>query len=134
MNLILKRIESLENGIFGRITESDGTFLFCTIEHAYDSGNGDGSYSAKVPTGTYSCIRGHHQLAGMSDPFITFMVQAVPNHTGILFHVGNYNKDSDGCILLGQQRNGDMITNSREAFHRFMDLQDGVDNFILTVL
>jgi Family of unknown function (DUF5675) len=133
LNLILKRTDSNENGVFGQLTDSQGTFLLCTLEHAYDSGLGNGSYSAKIPLGTYQCTRGVHALKNGPD-FITFMVNNVPGHQGILFHAGNFNKDSEGCILLGLQRNGDMITESRLAFHKFLDLQDGIDKFILTVL
>lgn len=134
MNLILKRTDSNENGVFGQLTDSQGTFLLCTLEHAYDSELGNGTYAAKVPTGTYQCVRGKHKLANMTDVFITFEVQNVPGHTGILFHAGNFDKDSEGCILLGLQRNGDMVTESRMAFHKFLDLQDGIDSFILTVM
>ena len=39
----------------------------------------------------------------------------VPMHRGIRIHVGNYVKDTTGCILVGFQRNGDRLVNSRNA-------------------
>ncbi len=75
-----------------------------------------------------------HRLHGMTEDFETFEIRGVPGHTGILFHWGNYNQDSDGCVLLGSARNGDMIVNSREEFANFMELQKGINNFELVVV
>lgn len=78
-------------------------------------------------------MRGMHQLAGMKAPFETFEVMSVPGHQGILLHVGNFNEDSSGCILLGKDRAGGMITQSTLTFEAFMKLQAGVNTFKLVV-
>ena len=39
----------------------------------------------------------------------------VPMHRGIRMHVGNSVKDTTGCILVGFERNGDRLVNSRIA-------------------
>ena len=39
----------------------------------------------------------------------------VPMHRGIRIHVGNSVKDTTGCILVGFERNGDRLVNSRNA-------------------
>lgn len=39
----------------------------------------------------------------------------VPMRRGIRIHVGNSVKDTSGCILVGFQRNGDRLVNSRNA-------------------
>lgn len=137
MNLTLKRNEALESGIFGVLLDDQGQQIAVTLEHAYDSGNGDGSYSPKTPVGTYTCVKGQHQLAHMTSPFETFEVTNVPGHTNILIHKGNYNDDSEGCILLGlavqNTDTGKMITSSAPTFNKFMALQHNVDEFILTI-
>lgn len=137
MNLTLVRTVNNEDGILGNLEDEAGNSIAVTLEHAYDLGTGDGSYSPKLPDGVYLCVRGQHQLHGMSSPFSTFEVTKVPGHTGILFHVGNYNRDSDGCILLGESIEVDhgnhMITDSRDAFAKFLALQEGIDQFTLTV-
>jgi len=78
-----------------------------------------------------------HSLHSHPEPFETFEVTHVPNHTGILFHAGNYNCDSNGCILLGRvgmdSDQGTMVTNSRDTFTRFMLDLEGVESFPLTV-
>ena len=72
-------------------------------------------------------------LAGMSQNFITFEVQNVPGHTGILFHTGNTNRDSEGCILLGSLIKGNILLNSRPAFAKFMELLGNLPQFTLEV-
>lgn len=137
MHLILTHDEFAQDGVFGRLVTEIDDELAVTLEHVYLHPEGN-VVSNKIPVGSYECVRGQHLLHGMPQSFTTFEVMGVPGHTGILFHWGNYNKDSDGCILLGQsialQPNGErMITNSRATFEKFMELQAGVDSFQLTV-
>lgn len=128
MDITLKRTARSEAGAFGYIPEMH----LYTLEHAYPTS--DASFSAKIPAGTYVCKRSSHRLHGMTEDFVTFEVTGVPGHSGILFHWGNYNKDSEGCILLGMGKRGDdMITLSRVAFEDFMNTQQAVQQFTLTV-
>jgi len=133
MNIILHRTEESADGIFGVMTDEFGNQICATLEHAFDSGLGNGTFSPKVPPGTYTCIKGQHQLAHMSHPFVTYMLQNVPNHTNILIHMGNYNSDSDGCILVGEIRSGNAITNSVVTLNKFLAMQNSIDTFTLTV-
>lgn len=137
MNLVLKNTDFLDAGIFGELLHEDGSHLCYTLQHAYDTRNGDGSYGPKVQNGIYTCVRGQHQLAHMSFPFETFEITNVVGHTNILFHVGNYNGDSEGCVLLGtnaaKYANPPCITKSAMAFAAFMDLLKNIDTFTLTV-
>lgn len=53
-------------------------------------------------------------------------VQDVPNRTYIMFHVGNYPSDFEGCVGVGMgqttyQNGNRMITNSQKAFRLFME-------------
>jgi hypothetical protein len=131
MDLTLTRQSSNSWGIVSLLTDINGTQLAVTLEHAYEN---DGEYYPKIPSGSYSCQRGMHQLAGMAQPFETFEITGVIGHTNILFHAGNYNKDSEGCVLLGTTLGIDMILNSREAFQNFMITQENVDEFTLEVI
>jgi hypothetical protein len=132
MNLILKRETAGIAGIFGVLEDESGKALFMTLEHAFRALDRDG-YEAKLPAGEYLCKKGLHRLASMADPFETFEVKNVPGHWGILFHAGNFNRDSNGCILIGSGANQAMITGSRTAFAQFMELQKEVSEFNLTV-
>lgn len=124
------------NGIFGQLFNDDDS-LFCqTLERAYllETGNGP-IFAPKIPPGAYLCVRGEHQLEHMTEPFMTFEITGVPNHTGCLFHKGNWETDSIGCVLLGMIRQGTVeILESKIAFDKFMELMTGVDCFPLTVI
>ena len=125
MTLTLKRDRFAHDGIFGTLTNGE-TVVCRTLEHSFDS-------QPALPAGTYTCKRGTHMLAGMSQNFITFEVQNVPGHTGILFHTGNTNRDSEGCILVGETIKGNLLLNSRPAFATFMTLCDRLPQFTLNV-
>ncbi len=134
MDLVLRRNSFTEFGIFGTIFDPQNNIICVTLEHAYlTTVNGNQSYQPKLPVGTYQCVRGMHILEGMSAPFEAFEITGVPNHTGVLFHIGNYNRDSAMCVLLGTENVGVMITKSVDAFNAFMNLQKDVDTFTLVV-
>ena len=126
----LTRSEFNADGIIGTLTNEQGDQLAVTLEHAFDG-------RPKLPAGHYHCQRGMHRLEH-GEKFETFEVMGVPGHTGILFHIGNWNKDSDGCILLGRvvtaSTEGRMITSSSLTFAYFMNELTDVDEFLLTVV
>ena len=131
MNLTLERYRFTEDGIFGHLFDEKGTIRINTLEHSF----GD---QPKLADGTYTCQRGMHQLEHMTAPFETFEVCGVPEFEGvpvwgILFHVGNFNIDSNGCILLGLAAADSSIISSKEAFGRFMKAQEGTNEFTLQV-
>ena len=118
------------DGILGTLYNDAGEQLAVTLEHSYDG-------RPKLKEGTYTCQRGPHRLHGMEKDFETFEILGVLGHTGILFHWGNYNEDSEGCVLLGRvscdSPKGCMVTSSRATFARWMLDLDGVDSFMLIV-
>lgn len=136
MNLIIHRKKFAIDGIFGELLDEKGSLVAVTLEHAYYQ---DGKFYPKMPQGTYECKRGLHRLHGMINDFETFEIAEIPEHTNILFHQGNWNKDSEGCVLLGKRigpmlNGGEMICDSKKAFDAFMALQEGMDTFTLVVL
>lgn len=141
MIAFLKRNNSQEGGIFGQLKLADQTFTTC--EHAfvrYTLYNNQTQWIPKIAPGTYKCVRGVHRLEHMQSDFITFEITGVSDFqdkpvSGTIFHVGNFNRDSEGCILLGQSvdLSTPMITGSRLAFAEFMHALDGVDNFELVI-
>ncbi len=129
--LSLIRTSAGSDGVFGTLDKVIGENIGVTLEHSYNG-------KPKLPVGTYKCVRGMHQLHD-GVPFETFEITNVPGHTGILFHVGNYNEDSEGCVLLGRriatQENGKrMITSSKNTFNKFMDITRGLNEFTLKVI
>lgn len=135
MNLTLTRKAWRSDGIFSVLTDEHGNVVAHTLEHSYpDSPAG---WMAKIPEGTYACVRGPHRLHGMTEDFITFEITGIDGHTDLLFHWGNWNKDSEGCVLVGQSEVNsggvEMVTASQATFVKFMTLQAGINTFTLTV-
>lgn len=137
IDLILTRLSYRDDGIFGELRDLNDVLIAVSLERAYPNDSPDG-YSAKIPQGSYMCVRGIHQLEHMRTPFETFEVTGVVGHFDILFHFGNWNDDSSGCVLLGESLSpsarGQMITNSKQTFDQFMLMENGADTFGLTVL
>jgi hypothetical protein len=138
LNILLTRADYLQDGILGNMTDEKGRQLFATLEHSFPFlADGGYTYAPALPPGTYTCQRGQHQLAHMTAPFETFEVMNVPGHTNILIHMGNYNADSEGCILVGSdvriENTVHMVANSQLSFTSFMNLQQLVNTFTLTV-
>jgi len=131
MNLRLLRNKAVLYGIFGVLLDENAKEVAVTLEHAYSDGTG--GFIPRVPAGEYTCVRGQHRLDGMTNTFETFEITGVPGHTNILFHKGNYNTDSAGCVLLGSELGPRCILESAMAFGHFLDLQAGCDSFQLTV-
>jgi hypothetical protein len=118
-------------GIFGQLCEDGGAFVAYTLEHSYDN-------KPKLADGEYTCVRGIHHLGPELKEINTFEIKGIPqfqgkNVTGVLFHPGNYNFDSAGCVLLGNSETDLMVASSKEAFAGFLKMVDGLDSFHLTV-
>lgn len=78
-------------------------------------------YISCIPSGLYICEKITSPSKGE-----TFEITGVIGRKHILFHKGNLNDDTMGCILLGESFNylkdEQAITNSEHAFTEFMDL------------
>lgn len=114
-NLRIIRVENGEEGTFGVMTYNG--FAFCvTLERQWKN-NAKGI--SCIPEGQYFCRR--HRSVNYPD---TFEVCDVPGRSGILFHAGNHQHDSMGCILLGASfvklnTTDRVIANSGETFRLF---------------
>lgn len=53
---------------------------------------------SRIPSGEYECVP--HQSPKFGD---SLWVQDVPNRSEILIHLGNYYRDTLGCILVGRE-------------------------------
>ena len=66
-----------------------------------------------IPCGEYNLNVSKSSKFGRMLPLV--YNDEVPMRRGIRIHVGNSAKDSSGCILIGFERNGDRLVNSRKA-------------------
>lgn len=65
-----------------------------------------------VPVGTYRISYQPSKKFGCDMPFL----QEVQGRTGIMIHVGNYPKDTQGCILVGRNLQVGSVSNSKVTF------------------
>lgn len=58
----------------------------------------------------------------------------VPAFDGILIHIGNTERDSAGCIIVGENKVKGKVINSTETFHRLYDvLKKATGNIYITI-
>jgi len=87
---------------------------------------------SNIPAQQYLCQR----YSSMKYPD-TFQIINVPGRSYVLFHAGNIDEHTKGCILLsqyfGKLKNNRAILNSGKTFKDFMTLMTGIDRFHLTI-
>lgn len=112
MKLLIKRLHKTQNSTIGELS-IDGKFECYTLEDVERESKIYGKTA--IPKGTYELAM------TMSNRFKKMMplLLNVPNYEGVRIHVGNYAKDTEGCILLGTSRNIDFIGGSRQAIAKF---------------
>ena len=114
MKLRLERFEFGDTFTIGKFY-IDGVFHCFSLEDKVRQGEKVNGQTA-IPNGTYSVIIDVSTRFGKQLPHIL----DVPNFTGVRIHPGNTSKDTEGCILLGQNwTGGDFISNSKVAFDSF---------------
>ena len=85
-----------------------------------------------IPADVYMCRRIESPRFGE-----TFEITAVPKRSNILFHKGNLEEDTKGCILVGEKfdklYNKPAVLASGDAFKEFMEKLEGEEEFILSI-
>jgi hypothetical protein len=81
-----------------------------------------------IPTGTYKVVtnvvspkystRDAYRFCGGKVPRLL----DVPSYEGVLIHIGNYAKDTEGCILVGENKVKGQVINSTAIFKRLYEL------------
>lgn len=124
MQLTLRRFNYTDDGVMGVLLW--GTEFICfTLEEEWKE-NAKGV--SCIPAGLYRCTLYNAPKHGT-----TYLVNGVPGRSAILFHTGNTEADTEGCILTGLEF-GEMdavddesgikesqlaILRSREGYTRF---------------
>jgi hypothetical protein len=123
----LIRLEDDSEGTFGVLKINKE--VFCVTLEPPDRLNK--REKSCIPAQQYICNRYKSHAFGK-----TFIVENVPNRSGILFHAGNTKKDTAGCIILAQHfgklRGFRAVLNSGKTFEEFMELMKD-DQFHLTI-
>jgi hypothetical protein len=134
MNLVITRIFEQQNATIGEVFLRDNygnkKASFVSLELPFL--NNQKSISC-IPKGIYNCKPRTSQKFSKH-----FIIENVPNRNTILIHVGNYPKDTTGCILLGYECNFSVlhkhinITQSRDSLKKLLELAP--NGFQLTIL
>ena len=94
-------------------------------------GNGEsGKVARKIPGHTAIPEGSYRLLITKSPRFKKWLpyVQGVPGFEGIRIHAGNYPDDTQGCILVGENKVKGMVVNSRIWLHRLMNRIQAAEN------
>ncbi len=132
---LIRLEENYEHGTFGILKINKEVFCF-TLEPRDEENKRDIS---SIPAQQYICeIRATGLSSIMRLGFAkTFEVLNVPGRTNIKIHPGNFDEDTEGCILLGSSvgklRKGRAILNSGNTWKAFMNRMDGINEFHLTI-
>jgi len=114
------RLEKSPQGIIGVLTIDSVIFCF-TLER-------DDTF---LKPGCYHCQRFHGTKWKN-----TFEIE-VPGHTAVLFHSGNVEADTEGCVLLGattgKLQGERAVLSSGETFKRFLNIMEKLNFFTLFV-
>lgn len=132
MNLTLTRDDQNDVRTLGVITnDADGSVVVpATLELPWrNNAHGTWETASCIPAGVYTAFRFNSPHIG----YELFQLANVPDRVGIDIHIGNYPKNSEGCILVGEAREENAIDQSRDAFRLFMQYLTGIDRFTLTV-
>lgn len=131
--MIIKRVITGNQGTFGVIIFENIPFAL-TLEREWldNRPSINGVPGSCIPAGEYFCKRVNSPNFGN-----TFEVKAVPNRSHILFHKGNLDDDTHGCILVGEEfgnigkRSG--VLKSKKGYDEFMAILSHDDEFRLVI-
>lgn len=120
---------------FGMLSVTDGAPICVTVERERDHNrpSTDDRPGACIPAGKYLCRRVKSPSHGD-----VFEVTGVPGRLYIQIHAANWSKQLRGCIAPGdtfEMLDGeDAVTSSKKALAEVMKIQEGVNQFWLTVI
>jgi len=109
MQFLLTRVSSGPDGTLGELSLNERWFCY-SLEPDEDRVN-----HPAIPLGTYKVIVTMSARFGRVLP----LVIGVPGRSGIRIHPGNFEHDTDGCILLGMEHVGPVLKHSRAACELF---------------
>jgi len=134
MELEVKRGPSLQGATLGDLYV-DGVHECFTLEDVAREVPGAPVESWKVPgetaipCGRYRVIIDHSAHFGRDLPHIL----DVPGFTGVRIHSGNSAADTEGCILVGQTKEANLIYQSRAAFAALFEKMQAASEIWITL-
>lgn len=113
-----------KDSTIGRFTLSDETGKVLQKGYTLEPAGPDTTEANKdrrIPAGVYNTK--WYKSPKYRDKLVNLYSKDVPIERRILIHIGNYGKDTLGCILLGDGTdNKTMVTSSRSAINKFHNI------------
>ena len=126
MKIEVKRLHRTDNSTIGELS-IDGKFECYTLEDIERDVKIKGETA--IAKGTYKVIINQSNRFKRLLPLLI----SVPNFEGVRIHAGNSNHDTEGCILVGQNRSVDYITKSRKAFDSLFKKMQKAKDITITI-
>ena len=130
--MILKRITNTEFGTFGVLLSGSIPFAV-TLERPWINNKENESC---IPIGSYDCKKYRSFKHGRTYEILNVMNRG--NGEKIIFHKGNIDDNSRGCILVGEEfgiLNGEpAILNSGKGFKEFINMTGNKNWFKLIIM
>lgn len=126
MKLTLNRIALRQTYTIGKLY-IDGKYFCDTLEDTVRDTNKSGKFDngekkikgkTAIPYGTYEIKWTYSPRFKKYTP----QLMNVPSFEGIRIHSGNSSTDTEGCLLLGENKKVGMVLNSRATINKFYQL------------
>ena len=126
MKLTLNRIALRQTYTIGKLY-IDGKYFCDTLEDTVRDTNKSGKFDngEKKVKGKTAIPYGTYEIKWTYSPRFkkyTPQLMNVPQFEGIRIHAGNSSTDTEGCLLLGENKKVGMVLNSRATINKFYPL------------
>ena len=126
MKLTLNRIALRQTYTIGKLY-IDGKYFCDTLEDTVRDTNKNGKFDngEKKVKGKTAIPYGTYEIKWTYSPRFkkyTPQLMNVPSFEGIRIHSGNSSTDTEGCLLLGENKKVGMVLNSRATINKFYPL------------
>ena len=132
MKLTLTRIAKRADYTIGRLADEKGEKICDTLEPTwrdYKGGEKKVKGRSAVPEGTYRVVVTRSPRFGRYLPLLV----GVPGVEGVRIHSGNTSRDTEGCMLVGQNLQAGKLLWSRLELEHLMKLIENEKEISLTI-
>ena len=132
MKLILTRIARKAEYTIGRLEDENGKRICDTLEPTWRDYKGG---ELKIPKKSAISEGSYRVVVTKSQRFQKYLplLVGVPGFEGVRIHAGNTSRDTEGCILVGQNLQVGKVLWSRITLEKLMKLIENEKEIYLTI-